>query len=111
MAGAEVFKKAVERMPESVYNILKKNNLTLGDVTYIIPHQANLRIISNMINQFAINPDKVIVTLDKHANCSAASIPLALAQLELTGKIKSGDILVFTAFGAGATWGAAILRW
>ena len=111
MLGAEVFKKAVEKMPESVYNILKKNNLTLDDVTYIIPHQANLRIISNMINQFAINPDKVIVTLDKHANCSAASIPLALAQLELTGKIKSGDILVFTAFGAGATWGAAIVRW
>ena len=111
MAGPEVFKKAVEKMPESVYNILKKNNLTLNDVTYIIPHQANLRIINNMINQFGIDSNKVVVTLDKHANCSAASIPLALAQLQLTGGVKSGDILVFTAFGAGATWGAAIIRW
>jgi 3-oxoacyl-[acyl-carrier-protein] synthase III len=111
MAGPEVFKKAVEKMPESVYNILKKNDLTLDDVTYIVPHQANLRIINNMINQFGIDSNKVIVTLDKHANCSAASIPLALAQLQLTRGIKSGDILVFTAFGAGATWGAAIVRW
>jgi 3-oxoacyl-[acyl-carrier-protein] synthase-3 len=111
MSGPEVFKKAVEKMPESVYNILKKNNLTLNDVTYIIPHQANLRIINNMVNQFGIDSNKVIVTLDKHANCSAASIPLALAQLNLTNTIKSGDIIVFTAFGAGATWGAAIARW
>ena len=111
MAGPEVFKNAVEKMPESVYNILKKNNLTLDDVTYIIPHQANLRIINNMINQFCIDSNKVIITLDKHANCSAASIPLALAQLQLTKAIKSGDIVVFTAFGAGATWGAAIVRW
>lgn len=111
MSGSEVFKKAVEKMPESVYNILKKNNLTLNDVTYIIPHQANLRIINNMVNQFGVDSNKVIVTLDKHANCSAASIPLALAQLNLTNAIKSGDIIVFTAFGAGATWGAAIARW
>jgi 3-oxoacyl-[acyl-carrier-protein] synthase-3 len=111
MSGPEVFKKAVEKMPESVYNILKKNNLTLNDVTYIIPHQANLRIINNMVNQFGVDSNKVIVTLDKHANCSAASIPLALAQLNLTNVIKSGDIIVFTAFGAGATWGAAIARW
>lgn len=111
MSGSEVFKKAVEKMPESVYNILKKNNLTLNDVTYIIPHQANLRIINNMVNQFGVDSNKVIVTLDKHANCSAASIPLALAQLNLTNVIKSGDIIVFTAFGAGATWGAAIARW
>ncbi len=111
MSGPEVFKKAVEKMPESVYNILKKNSLTLNDVTYIIPHQANLRIINNMVNQFGVDSNKVIVTLDKHANCSAASIPLALAQLNLTNTIKSGDIIVFTAFGAGATWGAAIARW
>ncbi len=111
MAGPEVFKRAVEKMPESVNNILKKNNLILDDVTYIIPHQANVRIINNMINQFGVDPNKVIVTLDKHANCSAASIPLALAQLQLTGNLKSGDILVLTAFGAGATWGAAIIRW
>lgn len=111
MAGSEVFKMAVEKMPESVTNILKKNNLTINDVTYLIPHQANVRIINNMINQFGIDPNKVIVTLDKHANCSAASIPLALAQLQLTGDIKSGDILVFTAFGAGTTWGAAVIRW
>lgn len=111
MLGQEVFKKAVEKMSESVSNILKKNHLSISDVTYIVPHQANLRIINNMINQFGIDSSKVVVTIDKHANCSAASIPLALAELQLTKNIKSGDILVFTAFGAGATWGAAIVRW
>lgn len=111
MVGQEVFKKAVERMSESVHNILKKNHFTIDDVSYLIPHQANLRIISNMVNQFGISQDKVVVTIDKHANCSAASIPLALGELQLTKTIKSGDILVFTAFGAGATWGAAIVRW
>lgn len=111
MLGQEVFKKAAQKMPESVNKILKKNNLALEDVTYLVPHQANIRIINNMINQFGIDPNKVLITIDKHANCSAASIPLALAELQLTKGIKPGDIIVVTAFGAGATWGAAIIRW
>lgn len=111
MTGQEVFKQACLKMSESVQNILKKNNLTLNDISYFIPHQANLRIINNIAAGFNIDPNKVIVTIDKHANCSAASIPLALAKLQLTDTIKSGDIVVFTAFGAGGTWGAALLRW
>lgn len=111
MLGQEVFKQACLKMSESVANILTKNSLTLDDITYFIPHQANLRIINNIVSQFNIDPKKVIVTVDRHANCSAASIPLALAELQLTGNLKSGDILVFTAFGAGGTWGAAVVRW
>lgn len=111
MMGQEVFKNATLKMAASVQNILTKNSLSLDDVTYFIPHQANLRIINNIVSQFNIDPNKVIVTVDRHANCSAASIPLALAQLQLTNNMKSGDILLFTAFGAGATWGAAVVRW
>lgn len=111
MAGQEVFKHATQKMSISVQNILAKNSMALDEITYFIPHQANLRIINNIINQFNIDPNKVVVTVDKHANCSAASIPLALSQLELTKSLKSGDILLFTAFGAGATWGSAIVRW
>lgn len=111
MHGQEVFKKAVEKMGSSVQSILEKNSLTIADIDYFIPHQANLRIINNMASQFNIAPEKLVITIDKHANCSAASIPLALNELVLTNSLKSGDILVFTAFGAGASWGAAIVRW
>ncbi len=111
MNGGEVFKHACFKMSESVQNILVKNSLSLDDVTYFIPHQANLRIINNIASQFNIDPKKVVITVNEHANCSAASIPLALNQLQLTRGINSGDILIFTAFGAGGTWGAAALRW
>lgn len=111
MNGPEVFKMAIEKMSSSVNQIMQKNNFTLADIDYFIPHQANIRIINNIATKLGIDFAKVITTIEKHANCSAASIPLALNDFKKTNKIKSGDIIVFTAFGAGATWGSAIIRW
>jgi len=111
MNGPEVFRNAVEKMTESVQNILKENNMTGDDVDFFIPHQANLRIINSIANKFGIDNRKVVTTIKYHANCSAASIPLALAELNKEGQIATGNILVFTAFGAGATWGALLVRW
>ena len=111
MKGGEVFKKAVEKMTESVKTILHNNNIDQSEIDYFIPHQANLRIINNIASRFDINSDKVITTVENHANCSSASIPLALWELKKSKPLKDGDILVFTAFGAGAMWGSAIIRW
>lgn len=111
MNGQEVFKKAVEKMTESVKYLLKTNNLSVSDIDYFIPHQANLRIINSIASRFDIDKSKVITTIEKHANCSAASIPLALTDLRSKKTIEPGKILVFTAFGAGATWGSMIIRW
>ncbi len=111
MNGREVFKNAIEKMTTSINNILEKNNFILSDINYVIPHQANIRIINNIALRLGIDSNKVITTVAKHANCSAASIPLALNEFKKTQKIKKGDLLVFTAFGAGTTWGSAIIRW
>lgn len=111
MNGPEVFKMAIDKMSSSVNQLMQKNNFTLSDVDYFIPHQANIRIIHNIATKLGVDFNKVITTIERHANCSAASIPLALNDLKKTHKLKSGDIIVFTAFGAGATWGSAIIRW
>ncbi len=109
--GQEVFRRAVEKMSESVKQLLESNGMSLSDVDYLVPHQANLRIIDSIASRFEIDSNKVVITIEKHANCSAASIPLALSELKSLKGIKPGEILVFTAFGAGATWGSVILRW
>ena len=111
MKGQEVFKRAVEKMSESVQYILASNNLSLSDIDYFVPHQANQRIINSIVNKFGLSNDKVITTIEKHANCSAASIPLALSELKSTNGIEAGKLVVFTAFGAGATWGSILVRW
>ena len=111
MDGPKVFKKAVEKMIESTSTILKSNNIRISDVDYFIPHQANIRIINSVAKKLEIDESKVVTTVENHANCSAASIPLALSELKKKQNFKKGDILVFTAFGAGLTWGALILRW
>jgi 3-oxoacyl-[acyl-carrier-protein] synthase-3 len=111
MQGPALFKKAVEKMADSVAEILEKNNMSMDDVNYLIPHQANIRIIDAIVDRLKADHNKVIKTVARHANCSAASIPLALAELQLSGNLKRGDVLLFTAFGAGLTWGSAIIRW
>lgn len=111
MKGSEVFKKAVEKMSESVKSLLKSNNLNIEDVDFLVPHQANQRIINSIANKFNLPDEKVIVTIEKHANCSAASIPLALSELKSTKGIERGKLVVFTAFGAGTTWGSILVRW
>lgn len=111
MNGKEVFKHAVKKMSDIMIELLEKNNLTIDDIDHIIPHQANIRIIDAIIDKLNISSDKVVKTVSKHANTSAASIPLALHDLEMNKKLKKGDTLLVSAIGAGLSWGGAIIKW
>lgn len=111
MQGNEVFKLAVRIMSESVETALKKAGLSKKDIDLIIPHQANVRILNALAGRLSIPVEKVMVNLDKYGNTTAASIPIALDEALKQGRIKEGDIVVLAAFGAGLTWGAAIIRW
>ncbi len=111
MKGQEIFRHAVEKMSQSAEEIMQNNNLTSDDIDYFIPHQANIRIIDAIAEKLGFSSKKVIKTIEQHANCSAASIPLALASLKNDNKIKKGNILLFSAIGAGVTWGSALVRW
>ena len=107
--GRFVFKHAVADMIESSDTIMKRNNLTIDDISYLIPHQANLRIIEAIAERFNVPEEKLIVNIQNYGNTSAASIPLCLSEFE--HKFKKGDKLILTAFGAGFTWGALYLVW
>ena len=107
--GRFVFKHAVADMIESSDTIMKRNNLTIDDISYLIPHQANLRIIEAIAERFNVPEEKLIVNIQNYGNTSAASIPLCLSEYE--HKFKKGDKLILTAFGAGFTWGALYLVW
>jgi 3-oxoacyl-[acyl-carrier-protein] synthase III len=111
MNGREIFRHAVEKMGSSIEELLKKNNLSASDINYFVPHQANLRIIESLANRLNMDINKVIITIAKHANCSAASIPIAFNELKSSGKLKTGDIILFSAFGAGASWGSTLVKW
>ncbi len=111
MEGKEVFRHAVVRMAEAIDDALEANGLTAGDVDWLVPHQANARIIDAMGRRLALPEDRVVVTVDRHANTSAASIPLALSEAVGDGRIKTGDLLLMEALGGGFTWGSALLRW
>lgn len=108
MKGREVFKFAVEKFYESIQELLKENNLKIEDIDLIVPHQANVRIINKLIEMLKIDPGKVVITIDKHSNTSAATIPLALN--EVKEKIGSGKKVVLLSMGAGFTWGAALVN-
>lgn len=110
MHGKEVYKHAVEKMYNSVISTLEKNNLKPEDINLLIPHQANLRILNSVASRLNLSEDKVIITLDKHANTSAASIPLAYDFAFKNNKIKKNDLVVFEALGGGLTWGSVIVR-
>lgn len=111
MNGKEVFKHAIEKMSEAVLGLLAKNSISLSEVNCFIPHQANARIINALAERIGIDSDKVIKTMSLHANCSAASIPLALDYANQQGLVKRGDLVVMAAIGAGLTWGAVLLRY
>ncbi|MDO4974716.1 MAG: beta-ketoacyl-ACP synthase III [Alphaproteobacteria bacterium] len=110
MAGRSVFKYAIEYMSMSMTEILKENNMTIDDIDWIVPHQANKRILESMCKMKDFPIEKVIITTETHANTSSASIPLALDDAMTKGIIKKGDTLLFTALGAGITWGSAIIK-
>jgi 3-oxoacyl-[acyl-carrier-protein] synthase-3 len=110
MAGNETFKQAVTRMAEVCIEALERNGATIADVDLFIPHQANQRIISAVGKRLGVPEKKVFVNLERYGNTSAASIPIALAEAKEKGAWKKGDLLLLTAFGAGLTWGAALIR-
>jgi 3-oxoacyl-[acyl-carrier-protein] synthase-3 len=111
MEGREVFKHAVTNLAEVVEEALSANGLTPEDIDWLVPHQANKRIIDATARKLDLPIEKVVLTVHKHANTSAASIPLALAEAVNDGRIKPGDLVLLEAMGGGLTWGAALVRW
>ena len=110
MSGKEVFKFAVENMHRAISNIMTKYKVNISDIDWLIPHQANSRIIQMLAQQLNLDIEKVVLTVDEHANTSSASIPLALSSYKDKGLIKSGNLALLVAVGAGMTWGSALLR-
>ncbi|MDD9708551.1 ketoacyl-ACP synthase III [Seohaeicola sp. SP36] len=111
MQGREVFRHAVEKLAQTAHAALDKVGLTGGDVNWIVPHQANLRIITATAQRMQVPMERVVVTVQDHGNTSAASIPLALSVGRARGQIKQGDLIVTEAIGGGLAWGAVVLRW
>jgi len=111
MRGNEVFKVAVRTLGRIVEETLGANDMEKSDLDWLIPHQANLRIISAMARMLDMSMDRVVVTVDRHGNTSAASVPLALDEAIRDGRVKRGDTLLLEAFGGGFTWGSALIRY
>lgn len=111
MAGQEVFRHAVAKLAAVVGEALEANGLTGADVDWLVPHQANKRIIDGMARKLGLGSNRVVVTVDHHANTSAASIPLALAEAVGDGRIQPGHIVLLEAIGGGLAWGAGVIRW
>ncbi len=111
MKGKEVFRHAVTNLASVMGEVLEAANLTPADVAWVIPHQANLRILEATARKLDLPIERVVVTVDRHANTSAASVPLALDTAVSDGRIKPGDLLLLEAMGGGFTWGAAAVRW
>jgi len=109
--GKAVFKVAVKGMADISYEIMERNGLKSEDVSYLVPHQANLRIISATAQRMGVSEDKVMINIDKYGNTTAATIPLCLTEYYRAGKVKKGDNLILAAFGAGYTWGSIYLTW
>ena len=110
MKGREVFRHAVTNLADVLKEVLGDAGLTVADVDWVVPHQANARILDATARKLGLSPDRVIVTVDQHANTSAASVPLALDVAIRDGRIKQGDLIVLEAMGGGFTWGASLLR-
>jgi 3-oxoacyl-[acyl-carrier-protein] synthase-3 len=110
MQGRDVFKYAVQYMADVVNETLEHNNITGDDIDWLVPHQANIRIIESTAKKLGMPMDKVVVSVDHHGNTSAASIPLALNEAVQDGRIKRGELLLLEAMGGGLTWGAALVR-
>jgi 3-oxoacyl-[acyl-carrier-protein] synthase-3 len=111
MEGREVFKHAVGMITDVIVDAFKANGINADDIDWFVPHQANKRIIDASAHKLHIAPQKVVLTVDRHGNTSAASIPLALAVAVADGRVKKGDLVLLEAMGGGFTWGSALLRW
>ncbi len=111
MEGKEVFRHAVGKITDVVENVLTATGYGVNDLDWFVPHQANRRIIEGAGEKLHIPPEKVVITVDRHANTSAASVPLALTEAVGDGRIKRGDLVMIEAMGGGFTWGASLIRW
>ena len=111
MEGNAVFKMAVNTLDQIVDETLTANNMQKSDIDWLVPHQANIRILQATAKKLDMPMDKVVVTVDKHGNTSAASIPLALDVAVRDGRIKRGDVILMEAFGGGFTWGSALIKY
>jgi 3-oxoacyl-[acyl-carrier-protein] synthase-3 len=111
MKGREVFRHAVVNLAQVMNEVLESSGLNTGEVDWVVPHQANARILDATAKKLGLAPEKVVVTVDRHANTSAASVPLAFDTAVKDGRIKRGDVVVLEAMGGGFTWGAAVLRY
>ncbi|MGH6933411.1 MAG: beta-ketoacyl-ACP synthase III [Dongiaceae bacterium] len=111
MEGREVFRHAVVKLAEAVDAAIAANGITASEIDWLVPHQANRRIIEGMGHRLGLSPEKVVLTIDRHANTSAASIPLALAEATADGRIQQGHLVLMEAMGGGFTWGSALVRW
>lgn len=111
MEGREIFKHAVQKLAQTAEAALEKAGVTAADIDWVVPHQANLRIIKSTAQKMGVSMEKVVVTVQDHGNTSAASIPLAMSVGKARGQIKQGDLLVAEAIGGGLAWGAVVLRW
>ena len=111
MNGREVFRHAVNNFSSVVEEALEANGLSADDIDWVVPHQANKRILDGTRRKLGLPPEKIVITVDRHANTSAASIPLALDVAVRDGRIKKGDLVLMLAMGGGLTWGAGLVRW
>jgi 3-oxoacyl-[acyl-carrier-protein] synthase-3 len=111
MEGREVYRHAVSMVTDVIHDAFKATRTTAADIDWFVPHQANKRIIDATAHKLGIAPEKVVMTVHKHGNTSAASIPLALGEARADGRIKEGDLVMIEAMGGGFTWGAALIRW
>ncbi len=109
--GQAVFKSAVKGMADVSFEIMDRNHLSADDVAWLIPHQANLRIIDATAERMGLSKDKVMINIERYGNTTAGTIPICLSELYQTDRIKRGDYLVLSSFGAGYTWGSVLLRW
>lgn len=110
MDGSEVFKFAVKKVPESIQQVLKEQQVTVEAVDHFVLHQANYRIIESVAKRLKASMDKFIITIDEYGNTSAASVPLALDELMHSGKVKKGELIMISGFGGGLTWGSILMR-
>ena len=111
MEGKEIFRHAVEKLAQTAHTALEKVGLGSDDVNWVVPHQANIRIIQSTAKKLGVGMDRVVVTVQDHGNTSAASIPLALSVALGQNTISAGDVVLMEAIGGGLAWGAAVLRW
>jgi 3-oxoacyl-[acyl-carrier-protein] synthase-3 len=111
MTGRDVFKYAVRAMEDAVTGLLERQQVSLDDVSLLIPHQANIRILGKLMERLGIEREKVFINVDKYGNTSAASIPIALDEAVSEGRLRPGDLVLFCSFGGGFTWGSMLMRW